>query len=102
MAFDNNPAQFFDTKNGFAKEATFKNAAGDVIRVANVIFNDAINFVPVFDQSIQKPLPFIHCVSADLEDVDSTCTVEIAGVSYRMQPAEHFGATGTALVQLNK
>jgi hypothetical protein len=102
MAFAQNPAQFFDTQNGFAVEAVFKTAAGVQIRVAKVIFIDAVDFVPVFEQSIQKPLPSIHCISADLVDVDSTCTVTIAGVTYRMQPAQHFGLTKTALVQLNK
>ncbi len=101
MAFTEDLDPFFDTENGFAHEATFKNANGAKIRDANVIFTDASGAAIMFDASVLAALPFFQCQTRDLAGVDNSCKVEINSVTFQIVE-HHDDGTGTSLVQIRK
>lgn len=100
MAFTENLDQFFDTA-GHAVVATFKTAAGEIIRTARVIFTDAIGNVGVFDAQLEAPQPFFQCKTSDLSNVDRTSKILIGSTIYRITNDLHDG-TATSIVLLKK
>ncbi len=99
--FTENLAQFFDTTTGFAVSVTFKTSAGTTIRTAKVNLTDAFGNAIMFDNQVLAALPFIHCQTADLLNVDNTCKVTIGATTYQIVEYNHDG-TGTSMVQLRK
>ena len=101
MAFTENLDQFFDTA-GHAVVATFKTAAGDIIRTARVIFTDATGNVGLFEGSqVEAPQPFFQCKTSDLAGIDHSSRVLIGSTTYRITNDLHDG-TGTSIVLLKK
>lgn len=85
--------QFFDSSQGHTTPATFKTGAGTTIRTVNVILTNAIGNVPLVDGvAFEAPQPFLQCRTADLDSVDHTCKVTIAGVTYRITNDLHDGS----------
>jgi len=97
MAFAENLAQFFDTSTGFAVAAIIKTSAGATVRNANVILTNPIQEIGLFEQALEKPLPFIQIQTTDLAGVDHTHKIEIASVLYRIVK-RHDDGTGTSIV----
>ena len=91
--------QFFDSSQGHTTPATFKTAAGAIIRTAEVIFTGATGNVDAIDIQFEAPQPFLQCRTADLAGVDHTCKVLIGSTTYRITNDLHDG-TGTSLLLL--
>ncbi len=100
MAFTEDLAQFFDP-NFTAISVTFKTSAGVTIRTANVNFTDANGAIVMFDNQVLAAIPFIHCRTADLLNVDNSCKVTIGATTYQIVEHSDDG-TGTSLVQIRK
>ena len=99
MAFTEDLSQFFD-QDDFAVAAIVKTGA-TVIRTINVIFNNPVQGVNVFDASVETNVPHAICQTADLADVRHGYTMTIDSVVYPIVQINSDG-TGMSVMELGK
>lgn len=89
---------FFDVRNGFAVDAVFGLASGDVTRP--VIFNDPTQPVEMYDTRVEADGPFLQMRESDLEGVKKNVAVEVPAGSFMVERVTRDG-TGLAIVYLS-
>lgn len=98
MAFTEDLGQFFDLDE-FAVAAVIKTAVGATVRTINVIFNDPLQEVAIFDADVESNLSFVQCRTVDLAGVTHNHTMTIDSILYRIVKINGDG-TGLSTVQL--
>lgn len=84
----------------FGKTAVVKNGS-TVIRTINVIFNNPVEGVSVFDAQVETNVPHAICQKEDLAGVRHGYTMTIDSVAYPITKINSDG-TGISIVEFGK